>query len=285
MAKAEGPRAELGPGLHQLDPDDAQLDVFARRDPATVIIEGELAVLRLLEAGHQPSRIVATRAHGERLVAAGGSSVHVATHGQLRAITGFDFHRGVVASIDRAALTRALDGAALDALASRAVATIVVLVGLADPANVGTIIRSARAFGADLIICDRKGADPWGRKAIRAAAGQGFGMRVWADADIDDVLRALAERSLQTVACTPSADAVPLRSFVPPPRVAFVFGNEGQGLDPERMASATARVAVEMQPGVDSLNVAGCAAIVLWQRFSTQPGSSAGNETASSTNS
>ena len=213
------------------------------------MIEGELAVQRALAAGAPITTIAATAAHAERIDPRGAELV-VLSKAQLAALTGFPFHRGVLAAMPRP--QTAFD----PALLTRERVTIVAPVGLADPANVGAIIRTARAFGADLVVTD---TDPFTRKAIRASAGWVFEQTIWHVPGIGEALDALG---VPLAALTPDAEALPLHAYERPPQLALLFGNEGDGLPPEILARAQP-LRIPIARDVDSLNVTAAAAIAL----------------------
>jgi tRNA G18 (ribose-2'-O)-methylase SpoU len=235
---------------------DARLEAFrgliARQPADTIVIEGELAVARALQAGAPIETILATAAHAERIDPKGADLV-VLDKEALASLLGFPFHRGVVAAMPRPA-------SSLDrSIFARPRSTVVVTTGLADPANVGAIIRTARAFAIDLVVTD---SDPWTRKAIRASAGLVFDQTLWHVPRIDEALDAL-EPHTQLVACTPAPMATPLPDYARPRHVAFLFGSEAAGLPASLLARAAVHLRIPLVPGVDSLNVTAAAAIIL----------------------
>jgi len=140
--------------------------------------------------------------------------------------------------------------------------TIAVLERLADPTNVGAIMRSAAALGVDLVVCDNAGADPYERRAIRASMGHGLVRPPWV-ASIGEVLGELAGHDAAIWAAT-TEGARPLASCVRADRTVLLLGNEGGGLSAGTLAFATERVMVPVRPGTDSLNVAAAAAVFFY---------------------
>lgn len=185
--------------------------------------------------------------------------VYVADSASLEAITGFQMHRGAIASMHRPAPR---DPAALLAASS----TVVVLEGLADHTNVGAIFRSVAALGADAVLLSPNCADPLYRRAIRVSMGAVLQVP-WARLDdwptagpmIRDAGYDLAAFALQD-------DAQDLAEYIAelPEKRALMFGTEGEGLSRRALASATRSVMIPMEHGVDSLNVATAAAVALW---------------------
>lgn len=138
-------------------------------------------------------------------------------------------------------------------LANSAAWPLLVLDGIQDPGNVGAIARTAAAAGAPALVTLPGTADPFGAKAVRASAGNVFRLTVvaagWKDLEHIDCWGAAARGG------TALAEA-PLESAG-----ALVLGSEAHGLSGERLRLVTIPVA----PGVESLNVAAAAAVVLFE--------------------
>ncbi len=128
-----------------------------------------------------------------------------------------------------------------------------------DPGNLGSMIRSAAAFGLSGLIALDGTVDPWNPKVVRGAAGASFRLPVLR-ASCDDALDWLADTGVRVLAADPEGEDVAAVDKSPPWAVAV--GNEGAGLRREVRAAATKAVAVPLHPASDSLN-AGVAAAVL----------------------
>ena len=278
------------------DPDDPRLDRFRglidrgdRHDADDFFVESETAVARLLASPHFATRcVLGTAAHLARL--APPCPTYSVTRELLRAVLGFDLHRGVIACAARPpqlspqlACTRGPIGPVIGVLSpvpgaisdvpedslraalARPRWTALLVQGLADPQNLGSILRSARAFAVDLVLLDRRGADPLSRRAVRSAMGHGFNQPL---ALVDDLPAALAQlkrlhRDVAVWAATVSPRARPLASLTRPDRLVLLVGNEGVGLPAALCASADAEVTIPIAPEVDSLGVAAATAILL----------------------
>ncbi len=142
---------------------------------------------------------------------------------------------------------------------------VLVLDRLQDPGNVGTLLRTADALGLDGAVVLRGTADPWGPKALRAAAGSTFRfpLRVgpW-----PDVGGQLSSDGFEIWAAEASGEGL-TRTERMPERLALVLGNEGEGVDSEILASGVRKVAVSLSGGVESLNVAAAGAILMDRMF------------------
>jgi tRNA G18 (ribose-2'-O)-methylase SpoU len=249
------------------DATDPRLADFTRlREPAHrerveaaegyFVAESPLVIRRVIASGRKARAILVTEAQREVLagdLAAIDAPVYVASPGVLRAIVGFDLHRGAVASFERWPLPP-LD----DILAGAR--RIAVCEGLNDHENLGVLFRSAGALGIDAVLLDAQSADPLYRRCVRVSIGHACTVP-WTRVDELDRVRAAG---FTTVALTPAADAEALPAFSWPARTALLLGAEGPGLSDAWLGAADARVRIPMHNGADSLNVATAAAIAFY---------------------
>jgi RNA methyltransferase, TrmH family len=140
-------------------------------------------------------------------------------------------------------------------------ARVLVLDGVQDPGNAGTLVRTAAAFGLTGVIALDGTVDPWNPKAVRAAAGTCFRLPLvrasWAD-----VAPRLRDAGVALWVADAGGEPVPA---VPPPRPwGLVVGSEGSGPRPEILAAAHRRVSVPMPGGTESLNAGVAGAILLF---------------------
>jgi TrmH family RNA methyltransferase len=139
---------------------------------------------------------------------------------------------------------------------------VLVLDGIQDPGNLGTLARSAAAFDCDAVLCMPGTVDPWNPKVVRAAAGALFRRPVvqgsWAEVD--------EWRDAHDYALL-GADVAgdPVEPGLAPVRAALVVGNEGAGLSDAARSRCSAFVAVPMEGGTESLNVAVAGGILLYE--------------------
>jgi RNA methyltransferase, TrmH family len=132
---------------------------------------------------------------------------------------------------------------------------------VADPGNVGTVLRGAHAFAAGPVVLSARCADPFGPKAVRASMGAVFAVSL-ARATLDD---ARSELGLRVVALVPG-EGVPLRALDLDEPVLFVLGSERAGLPGEVVARSEEVAHVPLAPGgTESLNVAMTATLCLYE--------------------
>ena len=138
---------------------------------------------------------------------------------------------------------------------------VVVLDGIADPGNAGTVIRTADAAGADAVVFTRGSVDPGNGKCVRASAGSVFTIPVVTGVEIGDIV------GLQLLAATLDGDDdldALADSGVLTASTAWLFGSEAHGLSSAASEAATRRVRIPMPGGAESLNLAAAAAVCLF---------------------
>ncbi|HKQ85275.1 MAG TPA: RNA methyltransferase [Candidatus Acidoferrales bacterium] len=159
------------------------------------------------------------------------------------------------------------DGSYAAALEGKA-SLVVVMTAIQDPGNVGTIVRSAEAFGATGAIATKGTADPWSPKALRASAGSALRLPVLRGLAVPVVLAQLRISGAKIVASSAkqpaSVDASLLGECLAGP-VAIFVGSEGAGLPAEVEHAADARIVIPMSDRVESLNAGVAASIVLYE--------------------
>ncbi|GAA8847523.1 RNA methyltransferase [Helicobacter pylori] len=259
------------------DPTDERLrdfvgltDVKLRRvlEPAggLYLAESEKVIRRALAAGHRPRALLM----GERWLTdladvvadteADGVPVYTGSAEVIEGITGYNLHRGALASMHRPqlpTLAEVLDGAR----------RVLIIEDVVDHTNVGAIFRSAAALGTDAVLVTPRCADPLYRRAIRVSMGTVFQVpwtriEPW-PAGIAD----LREAGWTVAALALADDAVSLDelSADTPERLALVLGTEGDGLARRTLGHVDVTVTIPMAGGVDSLNVAAAGAVAAWE--------------------
>lgn len=144
---------------------------------------------------------------------------------------------------------------------------IILLAGLQDPGNAGTILRTAVAFGFDAVWASPLTVDLFHPKVIRASAGLVFRLTVRNDVVLTAALAAAGKEAGWTVFALDAHDGVDPRAVRWPQRLALLLGSEGSGIDPALDAVIAQRVRVPTAAPVESLNVAVAAALVMYDVF------------------
>ena len=139
---------------------------------------------------------------------------------------------------------------------------MLLLDGLQDPGNLGTILRTADALGVPVALLEGC-ADPYNHKVVRASMGAVFRTPV-VTTTWQAVREACAEAQIPVAVTALSDRAKDLRQ-ADLGQMAVVSGSEGQGVRPQILSEADAELIIPMEPGCESLNAAVAATIVMWQ--------------------
>ena len=172
----------------------------------------------------------------------------------LEAIAGFPFHRGVLLCAYCPAPPPEEQILEADRL--------VVLPRLDDAENLGLVLRSAAALGMEAVLAG-PGPALFQRRTVRVSMGAVFRIPVLRSPDPLALLGTWKRMGGEAVASCLEPGATLVRDWVPAPRTALLLGPEDRGLDPEWLEAADLRVRIPMSRGMDSLNVAAAAAILM----------------------
>jgi len=162
-----------------------------------------------------------------------------------------------------AALVRCKVFTLVDVLAKSQAGPLLAIAGVQDPGNLGTILRSAEAFGAGGILLGEGTVNPFNSKVIRASAGSVFRLPM-VQAKLLGTLNQMRELGLRLIA-TSSHKGTPLDQATLTGPLAIFIGSEGAGLPRELLAQMTDTVAIPHSPTVESLNAGVAASIVLYE--------------------
>ncbi len=134
-----------------------------------------------------------------------------------------------------------------------------------DPGNLGTVIRTAEAFGLSGLILSEGCCDVYNPKVLRSSMGGVFRLPLMRVRDMADTVTALQEIGLTAHACVVDACAMPITEAALGAGSVAVIGNEGNGLKPATVAACQQAVTIPMGGRAESLNASMAAGIVLWE--------------------
>ena len=251
--------------------DDPRIDDYRNVSDAELlrrrglfVAEGRLVVGRLIATRQDVRSLLLSEASYRSLepsLAAlpDGAPVFICETDRFAEVTGFNFHRGCLALVARPrerSVSEVVDASEL----------IVVLEGVTDADNVGSVFRNAAAFGAGGVLLSPTCCDPLYRKAVRTSMSNVLRVpfaRV--DAWPSDLVT-LKAKGFTLIALTPHASALELTTCQPRrtgERLALLVGTEGAGLSAAAESLADTRVRIAMRADVDSLNLATATGIFL----------------------
>lgn len=139
------------------------------------------------------------------------------------------------------------------------------LEGVQDPGNVGTVLRTADAFGADGLILLPGCADPYNPKTVRSSMGALFRLPVWS-CTLPELQALAAEAGLCLIGSALREDTMDVRE-ADLRRAVVLVGSEGRGLSEAALAACDQTVRIPMAERCESLNAAVAAAVLLWEGF------------------
>ena len=139
----------------------------------------------------------------------------------------------------------------------------IVLENVQDPGNVGTVIRTASAFGIGAVILVGDCADPYNFKTVRSAMGALFRQRILT-ADMSMLTDLLHNNGLKLYGAALTDSAEDIRN-VDVKNAAVAIGSEGRGLSKAFLEGCNGQIIIPMLPHSESLNAAVAAAVVMWE--------------------
>jgi len=161
-----------------------------------------------------------------------------------------------------AALVR-VKAASLESVLHASPALLVIIAGLQDPGNLGTIARSGEAFGVTGLLLGERTVSPWNWKAVRASAGSLFRLPM-TKVELATALPEIKSRGARVLA-TSSHKGTTIQDVDLRGPVAFVIGSEGAGVPKDVLAQADEVVAIPQSSRVESLNAGIAASILLYE--------------------
>lgn len=233
------------------------LGVRARKNPDLLLIEGPKLLAEAVRSG---LRVDVVAFDDESLLASApvaARSTVVFAAPLMKSLSDVLTHQGVLAIVERPHFGR-------DWLVKKD-AFLLILDGLQDPGNVGTLLRTAEAAGVTGVLLTRGCADPLSPKALRASAGSAFRMPHVLDLSSEELL-SLLPRGIRLAAAVADPKAVSAFGETPfAPPIALALGSEGSGLSRQIETAASVRIRVPSAAKVESLNVAAAGAVLMFE--------------------
>lgn len=143
---------------------------------------------------------------------------------------------------------------------------VLALDGISDPANLGSMLRTAEAFGVTDVLCSDQTVDLYSNKVLRGAMGSSFRVRVHRG-NLAQRIHALRQNGYSVYATALSDSSILLHKADFSHKCVIVIGNEGNGVSKEILELADEKILIPMAGRNESLNAAAAAAVVLWQGY------------------
>ncbi|MEZ6135387.1 MAG: RNA methyltransferase [Pirellulaceae bacterium] len=229
----------------------------------------------MLDSDYEVRSVLIDLKHAERYSTWADTDVEVlaVASSEMVELTGFDFHRGVLACGQRRPLRSLREGFSRTFPSDE---TMVGLIGIHDPENLGGILRSCGALGVRRVVLGGGTCDPFSRRALRVAMGATFRLEIYYSHQMQQEIEWLSTSAdIDCIATSLDGDAQPLSTASRSGPCLLLLGNERDGLPGEIQACVTRKLRIPMQLGIDSLNVSAAAAIFIHHFCSvaTRPGS------------
>ncbi len=247
--------------------DDSRIELYKnlRHTPAShienklFITEGEKATLELIKSGIKVSTVFAVKEFYQKnsdLILQKNipeDKLFFADKSIMNQIVGFKLHSGVMA------IAHQPEESSLEELNS----PIVLLNGIINSENVGSIIRNCAAFSVSSLIVDKTTSSPYLRRAVRVSMGTVFGMKLHYSKDTIITIRVLKDLNYKIIASEITGKAQSINSFKFPKKFCIIFGSEGYGITENILSISDKQIYVPINKIVKSLNVAASSAIIL----------------------
>lgn len=241
---------------------EAQLRNRLEPEKGIFIAESPKVIDVALNAGFEPLAILCENRHitgdaSQIIDKCRDIPVYTGSRELLATLTGYTLTRGVLCAMKRPSypsVENICNGAE----------RIAVIDSVTDTTNIGAIFRSAAALGIDGVLLTPTSCDPLNRRAVRVSMGSVF-LVPWAW--LDRPISGLKDLGFKTVALALTDKSVSIDDPVlnKEPKLALIFGTEGDGLAKEVISNADYTAKIPMSHGVDSLNVAAASAVAFWQ--------------------
>lgn len=232
-----------------------------RHQTQTTLMAGQKIIADYLAAGGRVKQLVVSEklADSDLLSVAGVEQAVVVADDLARQLSPVENNGGMLAVI----AVPQFDLAAEMDRVQASQQSILLIDRIQDPGNLGNIVRTAVAVGLGAIVLSTGSADPWSPKVIRASAGGVFSLPIIVNADLVSLI---TDYDLPVYAATLDAtdDLYDLDLRQP---IAWLVGNEGQGVDPQLLEVASQRVKIPQSLAIESLNLATATAVCLYEQL------------------
>jgi tRNA G18 (ribose-2'-O)-methylase SpoU len=231
------------------------------------VAEGEKVVRRLLQSTLDvvsllltPEWLAVYRSALE--LRSGNMQVFVAPKSAVESIVGFHLHQGIMAVAHIPKPTPLAE-----VMKQRCHPILLVAVdGLTNAENLGVLVRNCAAFGVDALLVGETSSSPFLRRAVRNSMGTVFHLPVVHLSDLVGAINELRSvHGMHVVAAHPHAQQKTLHQGLFGGDCCIVFGSEGEGVSADVLAACDEALAISMEDGVDSLNVASASAVFLYE--------------------
>jgi len=238
-----------------------------RRASGSFVFEGAHLLEEYLRSGRTPRAVFVREdsyARYSSLAARAGCDLYEVTAPVYDKLTQEKAPQGILTVADMLPEIKELCAEnAQETVASLGGGHTVILENLQDPGNVGTVIRTAAALGASVLLCSC--ADIYSAKTLRATMGALFFCRAALCRSAELAINALHSRGRRVISAALYGETLPLGGFEILKDDCFVIGSEGGGISQKTLESCDFSARIPISGAVESLNAAAAAAVFLWE--------------------
>lgn len=228
------------------------------------VAEGWTVVERLLRSDFETEIVLCSPKYVEQVqqVWNGPGVIYLMDHEKFPELVGFNFHRGTLAYAKRCEYSSVSQIVSdINTLPQRSLWCGVI--GVQDPENLGTILRTCSGLGIERVLIGPDCCDPFSRRVLRTSMGNSLKLKLVGSEEAERDLRLLQGAGFQILASSLTDDAKSLTEVPWQERALILFGNEGHGLPDRVQKVSDIRLKIDMSLGTDSLNVSVAAGIIL----------------------
>lgn len=247
-----------------------------REAAKSFIAEGEKLTLEALGASLPVSHVFICESYRERIIGKLNEALDPKKHKDVRIITLADsaFEKistekspqGVISVIKHLDFFSIIDIIYKKEFFLDENERAIALCSVRDPGNLGSVVRSAVAFGVDRIILSSDCADVYNPKTVRSAMGSLFKVKISVVSNMHDFIEAAKENGRRVFAAELTDNAIPLSEASLTSRDIIIIGNEGHGIPKDISALSDASVYIPISQKTESLNASVAAAIFIWEQ-------------------
>ncbi len=221
-----------------------------------IIVEGPKGIRKLLQKNFKIKKVLIEKSLSEEFseLCEKTEEVYFLDSKEIKELTGFHYHRGLLA----------LAEGELYSPLEELKPPFLILNGLTSPENVGSIVRTARAFGVESIVIDSKTVSPFLRRCIRVSMGNIFDVKVHKTEDLLSLMETLKGKGTSFVGTAHIDRSIDIKTWKPNRSEAIIIGSEGHGMDQEIMRACDEMVKIPISDYVAHLNASVAASIVLY---------------------
>ena len=223
-----------------------------------IIVEGPKGIRKLLQKNFKIKKVLIEDALTEEFsgLCDRAEEVFKLNSKEIKELTGFNYHKGLLA----------LAEGDLYSPLKELKPPYLILNGLTSPENVGSIIRTARAFEVESIIIDSKTVSPYLRRCIRVSMGNIFDIKVHKTKNLLELMGELKKEGISFVGTAHLESSIDIKSWKSTESEAIIIGSEGHGMDQEIIEACDKVIKIPISDYVAHLNASVAASIVLYHR-------------------